>query len=144
MVLGIYLVMEFTALIKGIRWEWYMAPALSFKEEVWINDSLVVRIRLWLFRFREYDIAFMAETESVFYQLMVFKEGRCCLKLLCWKDGNFGNTIIDCQMNVLVFCATFSPGYSNCTLKKAPTDYKMFLDYKFQKPYREISLLAIY
>ena len=36
-----------------------------------------------LSRFREYDIAFMAETESVFYQLMVFKEGRCCLKLLC-------------------------------------------------------------
>ena len=107
---------------KRIRWGWYMAPARSFKEEVWINDSLVVRIRLWLFRFREYDIAFMAETESVFYQLMVFKEGRCCLKLLCWKDGNFGNTIIDCQMNVLVFCATFSPDYSNCTLKKAPAN----------------------
>ena len=107
------------------------------------GPNLTNQIVSVLSRFREYDIAFMAETESVFYQLMVSKEGICCLKLLCWKDGNIGNNI-DCQMNVLVFCATFSPGYCNCTLKKAPTDCKMFMDYKFQKPYSEISLFAIY
>ena len=33
MVLCIYLIMEITALIKGIRRGWYMTAALSFKEE---------------------------------------------------------------------------------------------------------------
>ena len=47
------------------------------------GPNLTNQIVSVLSRFREYDIAFMAETESVFYQLMVSKEGICCLKLLC-------------------------------------------------------------
>ena len=116
----------------------------SVNKQLLSGKDLINQIVGLLSRFWEYDIAFMAETRSVFYQWMVSKAGRCCLKLLWWKDDNFDNRIIDFQMNVLDFCATFSLGYSNCALKETPIDHKMFVDYKFQKPCSEISLLTIF
>ena len=38
-----------------------------------------------LSRFREHDVAFMADMESMFYQVMVSEEQRCYLKFLWWK-----------------------------------------------------------
>ena len=55
---------------------------------------------------------------------MVSAEHKCYLKFLWWKDGNYNNPIIDCQMNVHVFGATSSLGCSNYALKKTSTDYK--------------------
>ena len=66
----------------------------------------------------------MADIESMFYQVMVTEEHRCYLKFLWWKDGNYDNPIIDCQMNVHVFGATSSPGCSNYALKRTSIDYK--------------------
>ena len=77
-----------------------------------------------LSRFREHDVAFMADIESMFYQVMISEEHKCYLKFLWWKDGNYNNPIIDCQMNVHVFGATSSLGCSNYALKKTSTDYK--------------------
>ena len=55
---------------------------------------------------------------------MVSAEHKCYLKFLWWKDGNYNNPIIDCQMNMHVVGATSSPGCSNYALKKTSTDYK--------------------
>ena len=75
-------------------------------------------------RFREHDVAFMADIESMFYQVMVSEEHKYYLKFLWWKDGNSKNPLIDCQLNLHVFGATSSAGYSNYALKKTSTDYK--------------------
>ena len=78
-----------------------------------------------LSRFREHDVAFMADMESMFYQVMVSEEHKCYQKFLWWKDGNYNNNpIIDCQMNVHVFGASSSPGCSNYALETTSTDYK--------------------
>ena len=66
----------------------------------------------------------MTDIEQVFYQVMVTEKHRCYLKFLWWKDGNYSNLIVDCQMNVHVFGPTSSPGCSNYALKKTSVDYK--------------------
>ena len=66
----------------------------------------------------------MADIEQMFYQVMVTEKHRCYLKFLWWKDGNYDNPIVYCQMNVHVFGATSSPGCSNYALKKTSVDYK--------------------
>ena len=77
-----------------------------------------------LARFRENKVAFMADIESMFYQVLVAEEHRSYLKFLWWKDGNDKNPVTDCEMNVHVFGATSSPGCSNYALKKTSVEYK--------------------
>ena len=60
----------------------------------------------------------MTDIESMFYKMRVSEEHRRFLKFLWWKDGKFGNPVIDCEINVHVFGTTSSPGCNNYALKK--------------------------
>ena len=96
----------------------------GLNKELLSGPDLTNQIVGVLSRFKEHNVAFMADIESMFYQVMVSEEHKCYLKFLWWKDGNYNNPIIDCQMNMHVVGATSSPGCSNYALKKTSTDYK--------------------
>lgn len=80
--------------------------ARSLNKQLLSGSDLMNRIVGVLWRFKENGIAFMAEREHLFYQVIVSKEDRCCLN----------NQIIDCQINVPAFCARFPFIYNNCAL----------------------------
>ena len=96
----------------------------SLNKELLSGPDLTNQIVGVLERFRENHVAFMADIESMFYQVKVTEEHKRFLKFLWWKDGNYQNPVVDCEMNVHVFGATSSPGCSNFALKKTSIDYK--------------------
>ena len=96
----------------------------SLNKELMSGPDLTNQIVGLLARFRKNKVAFMADIESMFYQVLVAEEHRSYLKFLWWKDGNYKNPVTDCEMNVHVFGATSSPGCSNYALKKTSVEYK--------------------
>ena len=54
----------------------------GLNKELLSGPDLVNQIAGVLSRFREHDVAFMADIESMFYQVMVSEEHRCYLKFL--------------------------------------------------------------
>ena len=75
-----------------------------------------------LIRFRMHSIAFMADIESMFYQVRVPPEQRSFLRFLWWKDGDFKAKPSTFEMNVHIFGAVSSPSSSNFALRQAADD----------------------
>ena len=96
----------------------------NLNKELLSGPDLTNQIVGVLSRFRENEITLMVDIESMFYQVQVSEEHRRFLKFLWWKDGKYKNPVVDCEINVQVFGATSSPGYSNYVLKKTSLDYK--------------------
>ena len=96
----------------------------GLNKELLSGPDLTNQIVGFLSRFIEHNVALMADGiwQSICSTKLWYLKNRCYLKFLWWKDGNYGNPIIDCQMNVHVFSATSSPGCSNYALKKTSTD----------------------
>ncbi|XP_071497310.1 uncharacterized protein [Diadema antillarum] len=75
-----------------------------------------------LCRFRQEDVAIMADIKSMFHQFFVAEEDRDMLRFLWWEDGNPQNEVIEYRMKVHLFGAASSPGCANFGLKKAADD----------------------
>ena len=60
-----------------------------------------------LLRFREEEIAFMGDIESMFYQ--VRPEDTSFIRSLWWNDGNSSSNVVEFQMVVHLFGVTSSP-----------------------------------
>ena len=60
----------------------------NLNKEVLSKPDLINQIVGVLCRFRENKVAFIADTEQMFYQVMVTEKHRCYLKFSWWKDGN--------------------------------------------------------
>ena len=72
-----------------------------------------------LTRFRDEGIAFMADIESMFYQVRVPMSQRSYLRFVWWPDGNLNGNLQEYQMTVHLFGAASSPSVANFALKKA-------------------------
>ena len=75
-----------------------------------------------LCRFREEPVSFMADVESMFYQVRVPEEQRDFIRFLWWPDGKLNHEIQEYQMNVHIFGATSSPSCANYALRQTAKD----------------------
>ncbi|XP_041484991.1 uncharacterized protein LOC121431537 isoform X2 [Lytechinus variegatus] len=75
-----------------------------------------------LCRFRQEDVAVMADIKSMFHQFYVPAEDRDMLRFLWWEDGDSTKQVIEYRMMVHLFGAASSPSCANFGLKRAAND----------------------
>ena len=83
-----------------------------FQSLQWITNPLVGT----LLRFREEEIAFLGDIDSMFYQ--VRPEDTSFLRSLWWNDGNSSSNVVEFQMVVHLFGVTSSPTVPTFTFEK--------------------------
>ena len=81
-----------------------------------------------LSRFREEQIALMADVEAMFHQVRVRPSDCDALRFLWWPDGNLDNEPQEYQMRVHLFGGASSPSCANFALKKTAQDNKTEFD----------------
>ena len=75
-----------------------------------------------LIRFRMELVPYMADIESMFYQVKVPNEQQRYLRFLWWPNGDTTSEITEYRMTVHVFGAVSSPGSSIYALKRTAED----------------------
>ena len=75
-----------------------------------------------LCRFRRAPVAFMADIESMLYQVKVPGQDRDLLRFFWWEGGDTSKDSKEYRMTVHIFGAASSPGCSNFTLKVTADD----------------------
>ena len=75
-----------------------------------------------LTKFREEQVAFIADVEAVFHQVRVLEDQRSLLRFLWWENGDIRNPIKDHEMCVNLFGGISFPSYSNYALKQTSVD----------------------
>lgn len=70
-----------------------------------------------LTRFRVGQIAYMADVESMFYQVKVPEDQHDCLRFLWWRNGNLKQEVDEYCMSVHIFGAASSPSVANYALR---------------------------
>ena len=75
-----------------------------------------------LTRFPEDPVAFMADVESMFHQVIVPPEQYDYLRFLWWPGGNLDAKLEEYQMVVHLFGAVSSPSVANFALKQTASD----------------------
>ena len=77
-----------------------------------------------LTRFRQEEVAVIADIEKMHVQILVADEHRSLLRFLWWKDGDMSKEIIDHEMCVHVFGSVSSGACSNYALKRTAIENK--------------------
>ena len=75
-----------------------------------------------LTRFRQREIAFMADIEAMFHQVKVAPEDRDVLRFLWWPDGDVSSSPKTYRMTVHLFGGTWSPSCCTYALNKTAED----------------------
>ena len=75
-----------------------------------------------LTRFREEQVAFIADAEATFHQVRVPEDQRSLLRFLWWENRDIRNPIKDHEMCVHLFGGISSPSCSNYALKRTSVD----------------------
>ena len=71
-----------------------------------------------LTRFRQEEVAVIADIEKMYVQILVADEHRSLLRFLWWKDGDMSKEIIDHEICVHVFGGVSSGACSNYALRR--------------------------
>lgn len=77
-----------------------------------------------LTRFRQENIAVMADVEAMFYQVAVKEEDTDLLRFLWWPEGNHQKELAEFKMKVHVFGATSSPSVATYAMQKCAADFE--------------------
>ena len=96
----------------------------SINKELMAGPDLTNQIIGTLIRFREERIAFVADIEKMFFQVLVSDNYWNLLRFLWWQDGDLRKEPVDHEMCVHVFGGTSSPSCSNYALKRTSIDGK--------------------
>ena len=88
-------------------------------KELFMGPDLTNQLRGVLIRFRQEQVAVMADIEKMYFQIPVADEHRILLRFLWWKDGDMSKEIIDHEMCVHVFGGISSGACSNYPLRRA-------------------------
>jgi hypothetical protein len=78
-----------------------------------------------LSRFREGSVAFMADIESMFYQVRVPPSDQTYLRFLWWPDGNLNAPLKEYMMTVHLFGAVSSPSVCSYALRRIAADHAL-------------------
>ena len=71
-----------------------------------------------LTRFRQEEVAIMADIEKMYFQIINADDHRSLLRFLWWKDGDMSKEIIDHEICVHVFGGVSSGACSNYALRR--------------------------
>ena len=96
----------------------------SINKELMAGPDLTNQIVGTLIRFRQERIAFVADIEKMFFQVLVSNDHRNLLRFLWWQDWDLRKEPVDHEMCVHVFGGTSSPSCSNYALKRTSIDGK--------------------
>ncbi|KAL7877443.1 hypothetical protein SRHO_G00040860 [Serrasalmus rhombeus] len=75
-----------------------------------------------IIRFRQEDVAVMADVEAMFHQVKVADEDAGLLRFLWWPAGDISQDLKEYRMTVHLFGATSSPSCANFALQKCAED----------------------
>ena len=75
-----------------------------------------------LHRFRLEPVAFMADTQAMYYQVKVPERQRSYLRYLWWKEGDINSEIVDHEMCVHFLRAVSSHSSNSYSLKRTTVD----------------------
>ena len=75
-----------------------------------------------IMRFRQDNVALMADIEGMFQQVRVPVEETDLQRFLWWKDGDIDGPLVEYRMGVHIFGATSSPACANYALRRAAED----------------------
>ena len=75
-----------------------------------------------LTRFREHEIAFTGDIESMFYQVSIPEDQYSFLRFLWWPDGDLHAELEEYHMKVHLFGSVSSPSISNFALRQIVKD----------------------
>ena len=76
-----------------------------------------------LTRFREEQVAYIADIEAMFHQVHIPDDQRSLLRFLWWENGDINNPVKDYEMCVHLFGGASSPSCCNYALKRTSVDY---------------------
>jgi hypothetical protein len=96
----------------------------SLNEQLLQGPDLMNSLIGILTRFREEHSAFMADIESMFYQVRVQEEHKTFLRFLWWPNGDLSQELTEFQMNVHLFGAISSPSCSNYALRRTADEFE--------------------
>ncbi|KAL7825761.1 hypothetical protein SRHO_G00334990 [Serrasalmus rhombeus] len=75
-----------------------------------------------IIRFRQEEVAVMADVEAMFHQVKVADEDADLLRFLWWQAGDISQDLKEYRMTVHLFGATSSPSCANFALRKCAED----------------------
>ncbi|XP_067679580.1 uncharacterized protein [Haliotis asinina] len=101
---------------------------ISLNSQLLSGPDLTSNLIGVLLRFRQENIAFMGDFESMFYQVQVPEEDIDYLRFLWWEDGDLQQEPTTYRMKVHLFGAVSSPSCSNAALRKTADVNKEFYD----------------
>lgn len=73
-------------------------------------------------RFRQEEVAVMADVEAMFYQVKVPDEDSDLLRFLWWTSGDISQEMVEYKMVVHLFGATSSPSCASVAVRKCAED----------------------
>jgi len=94
----------------------------SLNEQLLHGPDLSCNLLGVLCRFRQNQVAIVADIECMFYQVKVRPQGRDYLRFLWWPGGDFTKLPEEYCMQVHLFGATSSPCCTNYCLKRTAKD----------------------
>ena len=90
----------------------------SLNDELLQGPDLANSLIGVLLRFRQENVAVMADIEAMYHQVRVPDDDTDLFRFLWWPDGDIGQEMVEYQMTVHVFGATSSPSCANFALRK--------------------------
>ena len=96
---------------------------VSMNDSVLQGPDLTTPLIQVLHRFRQEQVAFMGDIDSMFYQVTVPKRDRDLLRFLWWKDGDRSQPVEVWRMTVHPFGLRSSPSCANYALRRTVQDF---------------------
>ena len=96
----------------------------SLNEQVWTGPDLTNKLIGVLLRFKEENIALVADISSMFHQIYATPSHRDMLRFLWWTDGDENKTAEIYRMKVQLFGGTWSPSCTSYALRHVAIDHK--------------------
>ena len=90
----------------------------SINKDLLMGPDLTNQLIGVLTRFRQEEVAVIADIEKMYVQILVADEHRSLLRFLWWKDGDMSKEIIDHEICVHVFGGVSSGACSNYALRR--------------------------
>ena len=94
----------------------------SLNKELVQGPDLTNTLTGILLRFRQEQIAIMADIEAMFYQVHVVEKDRDFLRFLWWPEGDISKPLEVYRMKVHLFGAVSSPSIANFALRQTADD----------------------
>jgi hypothetical protein len=96
----------------------------SLNDYVFQGPDMTNRLLGVLLRFRQDNIALMADIDAMFYQVSVTPQDRDVLRFLWWPDGDYTMTPQEYCMTVHPFGGVWSPSCADYILRRTAEDNK--------------------